>query len=200
MSTTTLHTCPASLFVPHGAPTFALRPGAAGAALVAKAASLALPRAFVVYQAEPMAGTATMDEEMSRLGEIDLERTALVSDGRPLKEWQDPTAAEVTGLSPNRVEVRASLEAPGLLVLSEIWYPGWQARDNGQATPIVRADAILRGVYLEAGAHTVEFVYRPWTVQAGLIVSGATALALAGYAAMRLLRRKWQGATAWKVR
>ena len=162
--------------------------------------SLALPRAFVVYQAEPTAGTATMDEEMSRLGEIDPERTALVSDGRPLNGSQGPTMAEVTDLSPNRVKVRASLEAPGLLVLSEIWYPGWQAWDNGQAAPIVRTDAILRGVYLEPGAHTVEFVYRPWTVQAGLIVSGATALALAGYAAMRLLRRKWQGATAWKAR
>ena len=39
------------LFVPHGAPTFALRPGAAGAALVAKAASLALPRAIVIVSA-----------------------------------------------------------------------------------------------------------------------------------------------------
>jgi 4,5-DOPA dioxygenase extradiol len=39
------------LFVPHGAPTFALRPGAAGAALVAKAATLALPRAIVIVSA-----------------------------------------------------------------------------------------------------------------------------------------------------
>ena len=40
-----------SFFVPHGAPTFALRPGAAGAALVAKAATLALPRAIVIVSA-----------------------------------------------------------------------------------------------------------------------------------------------------
>ena len=33
-----------ALFVPHGAPTFALRPGAAGAALVRQAQSLPLPR------------------------------------------------------------------------------------------------------------------------------------------------------------
>ncbi|WP_434516751.1 class III extradiol ring-cleavage dioxygenase [Dechloromonas sp. ARDL1] len=40
-----------ALFVPHGAPTFALRPGAAGAALVAKAATLPLPRAIIMVSA-----------------------------------------------------------------------------------------------------------------------------------------------------
>jgi 4,5-DOPA dioxygenase extradiol len=40
-----------TLFVPHGAPTFALRPGAAGAALTAMAASLPLPRAIVIVSA-----------------------------------------------------------------------------------------------------------------------------------------------------
>ena len=37
-----------ALFVPHGAPTFALRPGAAGAALTAAALDLAQPRAIVI--------------------------------------------------------------------------------------------------------------------------------------------------------
>lgn len=40
-----------TLFVPHGAPTFALRPGAAGAALSAMAKSLALPRAIIIVSA-----------------------------------------------------------------------------------------------------------------------------------------------------
>ena len=40
-----------ALFVPHGAPTFALRPGAAGAALVELAASLPLPRAIIIISA-----------------------------------------------------------------------------------------------------------------------------------------------------
>ena len=40
-----------ALFIPHGAPTFALRPGAAGAALVRQAQSLPLPRAIVIVSA-----------------------------------------------------------------------------------------------------------------------------------------------------
>ena len=52
-----------TLFVPHGAPTFALRPGAAGAALRQLAASLPTPRAIVVISphwdtATPIVGTA----------------------------------------------------------------------------------------------------------------------------------------------
>ena len=40
-----------ALFVPHGAPTFALRPGAAGAAIVATARALPLPRVIVIISA-----------------------------------------------------------------------------------------------------------------------------------------------------
>ena len=62
MPTTRLARQPA-LFVPHGAPTFALRPGAAGAALAGKAAQLERPRAIVVVSAHwdtgvPTVGTA----------------------------------------------------------------------------------------------------------------------------------------------
>jgi len=42
---------PSALFVPHGAPTFALNPGAAGAALSTLAATLPLPRAIVIVSA-----------------------------------------------------------------------------------------------------------------------------------------------------
>lgn len=54
---------PPALFVPHGAPTFALRPGAAGAALARRAAHLPRPRALVVVSAHwdtplPTVGTA----------------------------------------------------------------------------------------------------------------------------------------------
>lgn len=53
-----------SLFVPHGAPTFALQPGAAGAALTAIAARMARPRAVIIVSAHwdtavPTVGAAT---------------------------------------------------------------------------------------------------------------------------------------------
>ena len=49
-----------SLFVPHGAPTFALAPGAAGAALKAQAGALPRPRAVVIVSAHWLTGTAVV--------------------------------------------------------------------------------------------------------------------------------------------
>jgi len=58
-----------SLFVPHGAPTFVLRPGAAGAALAQAAAALSRPRAVVVLSAhwhttQPTVGFAPRPETL----------------------------------------------------------------------------------------------------------------------------------------
>lgn len=49
-----------ALFVPHGAPTFALRPGAAGAALKALASTLAQPRAIIIVSAHWDTAQATV--------------------------------------------------------------------------------------------------------------------------------------------
>jgi 4,5-DOPA dioxygenase extradiol len=62
-----------ALFVPHGAPTFALRPGAAGAALAGIAGRLARPRAIVVVSAHwetsvPTVGLATRLETIHDFG------------------------------------------------------------------------------------------------------------------------------------
>ncbi len=61
--------------------------------------------------------------------------------------------------SPNRVRLRAS--GPGLLVLSEIAYPGWRVRVDGAPAALLLPAGLLRGVLLPAGEHTVEFSYTP---------------------------------------
>ncbi|MGI9141763.1 MAG: DODA-type extradiol aromatic ring-opening family dioxygenase, partial [Fluviibacter sp.] len=62
-----------TLFVPHGAPTFALRPGAAGAALVTLAQQLERPKAIIVVSphwetTEPTVGSATDLETLYDFG------------------------------------------------------------------------------------------------------------------------------------
>jgi uncharacterized membrane protein YfhO len=50
---------------------------------------------------------------------------------------------------------------PKLLVVSQNWYPGWKARINGQLRPVERVNGTLIGVWVDAGASQVEFVYWP---------------------------------------
>jgi uncharacterized membrane protein YfhO len=88
---------------------------------------------------------------------------------------------------PNRVTIRAALDAPGYLVLADTWYPGWRAAVDGEPVEILRANYAFRAVRLEAGEHTVEMVYRPTSV----LVGGALSLvALAVIFVGLLLARK----------
>lgn len=62
-------------------------------------------------------------------------------------------------------------------MLSDTWYPGWQATVDGEPADILRANYAFRAVRLDAGEHTVEMIYRPTLVLVGGAVS-LVALAL----------------------
>ncbi len=70
-----------------------------------------------------------------------------------------PLPEEAVHWTPNRVTVE--VEGPGLLVLSEVAYPGWQARLDSAPVPLLTPAGILRAVTLPPGKHTAVFFYRP---------------------------------------
>lgn len=84
--------------------------------------------------------------------------------------------AEITQYSPNAVGVTAA--GPGILVLSEIAYPGWKVFVDGDRKEMVRPYALLRGVEIGPGNHQIRFTFRPASVAWGLAVSLATAAAM----------------------
>ena len=86
-------------------------------------------------------------------------------------------------ISPNRISLTA--EGPGLLVLSEIDYPGWVVRVDNTRANIRSAAGILRAVELPAGNHAVTFTYQPASMLIGLALAttawlGMLILALRG--------------------
>jgi uncharacterized membrane protein YfhO len=123
-------------------------------------------------------------------------------DGRRLAmvETETPPALPVpageddvtlTTWSPNRLALACTTATPRLLVLSEMFYPGWRAAVDGTPTEIYRTNYLFRGVVVPAGRHAVTFEYRPRSVPLGAAVSGAAVLAaLAVLAAGRRRRQK----------
>ena len=106
-------------------------------------------------------------------------------------------SAELVRYEPERIELAVTSRAPGLVVLSDVHYPGWRARVDGRRVPIARVDYLLRGMAVPAGRHTVELRYEPASWRIGWIVSLLTALALAGAWALSAVRRRRQaGGTA----
>ena len=68
------------------------------------------------------------------------------------------------------IEVEVNLSAPGIIVLSEIDYPGWTASANGNTIENLRAFGLLRAVSLPKGTWTIVWKYSPISIYIGLIV------------------------------
>lgn len=134
------------------------------------------PRAWVVHRVETLPGA----DILARLADPAFDRwqVALLEGPPdfPLGAGEG-SAAVVTRFEPNRLTVEVDAAADGLLVLSEIDYPGWRAAVDGRPAPVLRADYVLRAVPVPAGRSTVELAFRPVSFTVGAAVSG---LALAG--------------------
>jgi hypothetical protein len=72
---------------------------------------------------------------------------------------------------PERVSADITTETAGLLVLADLDYPGWSARLDDRPASLLRADGFFRAVAVPAGAHRVEFRYRPLSFLVGSAVS-----------------------------
>lgn len=84
--------------------------------------------------------------------------------------------AKIAYYSPNQIKINTRMEGNGFLVLSEIWYPGWKAFDNGKELEVYRANYLLRAVYLNKGDHSVDFIYDPLSFKIGLWITIITSL------------------------
>ena len=136
------------------------------------------PRAFVVGAAV----YAATEAEVLRLltaPDFDTERQAVVEEAglRLPADAGSSTNVQVVDRGNTELILHASLARPGLLVVSEGYYPGWQAEVDGVATPIVRTNGMMRGVVVPAGEHQIVFRFRSRAIAAGFLVSGLAIVA-----------------------
>ncbi|MDR2859800.1 MAG: hypothetical protein LBV64_05380, partial [Mediterranea sp.] len=86
---------------------------------------------------------------------------------------------------PNRLVYETSSATDGIVVFSEIYYPGWEATIDGASVDIARSDYILRAMLVPAGNHTVEMWFKPKSIQVtDTIAYGGLGLLLAGMLAL----------------
>jgi len=153
--------------------------------------SLVLPRAFLVRRTS----TVRDWQEAQRLlrDGFDPGQAASVVGGKTLDGPPGWRAASVTSFSPNRIVVSAVAEGPSLLVLSEVWYPGWQVRVDDIVQPYFLVDGVIRGVYLDSGAHRVEWRYQPPSLRWGAAFTLAGLAGLGGIGLVKAVGRDAAG-------
>jgi hypothetical protein len=150
-----------------------------------------LPRAWIV----PRAQTAYEGDQLKTIrGELpnalsfDPRTTALVDHETaarlPRELFGDAAGstpsseARIISRQPNRLIIETETSQPSLLVLSEVFYPGWRAQLDGRNEEIWRVNYDLRAVAVAAGKHRIELVYAPTSIKIGAVVSLTTALCL----------------------
>ncbi|MGB3307687.1 MAG: YfhO family protein [Thermomicrobiales bacterium] len=142
----------------------------------------AYTRAWIVHDVRPEGDGAGLAQLAS--GKVDGRQVAFVKGPIPPVEpvsperQQDDESATVTSFAPEKITIQARADAPGLLVVSEIYDKGWKAYVDGKRVDLLQTNGALRGVPLPAGEHTVELRYEPVELRAGMAVSGVAGVAM----------------------
>jgi hypothetical protein len=148
----------------------------------------ACPRAWLVAEAEAVDGEAALRRIRGGGNAFDPRRTALLEDAPgelpqlPGGELAPGSDARVVAYEPSRLIVETNAPTPTVLVVSEMFYPGWEASVDGRAERIHLADFLLRAVPVPAGTHRIEMRYHATQARNGLIISAATLVLLASLA------------------
>ena len=169
----------------------------------------AFPRAWVVHRAYvvPPVGGLGVNARLKLMTEIlyqgdefwripgvpvrDPRAVAWVETDRPKevdrflsRAGPDPSeAVTVLREEPQQVELTAVLRSAGLVVVSDMFYPGWNLTVDGQPAEILRTNRAMRGVALPAGTHRLVFRYEPRSVRLGIALSVVGLAALGGLVA-----------------
>jgi len=105
------------------------------------------------------------DAELAGLKELDTKHVA-VADKKfePVlgKATEDSTATVVlANYEANELQYDVESREGGVLVFSEIYYPGWTCTVDGQAVEIGRVNYVLRAVRIDGGKHHVVLTFKP---------------------------------------
>jgi hypothetical protein len=154
----------------------------------------ALPRTFLVGGQQVVAGGDAALAAVTAPG-FDARRVAVTErqvPGLPVgsSSSSQPGTARLASYGNERAEVAVRARTSSLLVLTDVYFPGWKATVDGRSADIERVDYLLRGVRVPPGAHTVEFSYEPASWRIGWIISLLAILATAGVGLVGLRRRR----------
>jgi len=147
----------------------------------------ALPRAWIVHSWQ----NAPYEEVLHILANnaLDFRKIALVEGLESHIQDINPSddAVTIDHYSQSRITLTTKSHLPGMLILSEVYYPDWRAYLDGKPVNIYCAYGLLRAVTIPAGEHKIEFRYESKSLEYGLIISISFYLLVASLLLSKLL-------------
>lgn len=129
------------------------------------------PPAFLIYETQP---TVSDEYPLDRLAGSSPSDPLLVVGGHEITGGSDGSSSVNTRwLTSNLFELEITSSAPGFVVASVPYMPGWKAFDQvGNELPIYRAQMALMGSYVPAGKTNLQYEYSPDSYVLGKWVRG----------------------------
>ncbi len=139
------------------------------------------------------------NEEILTVGRIDLRHDA-VADAKfkeqlgEAVEQDTASIVSITAYEPNQLKYDVNSGKGGVIVFSEIYYPGWTATVDGEPVELGRVNYILRAINVKPGKHEVVLSFFPKSVDTtesiAYIAYGILILVILGALYMEYRRRR----------
>jgi len=150
----------------------------------------AYPHARMLYDAR----VGSHDEVLTMLksGDIDFGKTVLLESAPGITlDGSGSGSAKITRYDASVIDVSVKTDKPGILLMSEVWYPAWHPYIDGKEAPLLIANSSLRAVAVPAGDHEISFRFESSAFSTGTWVTLVTLLgSLVGVVLLGLRRRR----------
>ena len=109
------------------------------------------------------------NQELDMMGKIDLRHEA-VADAKFKAQLGEAVAQDtlsvvrIKSYEPNQVSYEVESDKGGVIVFSEIYYPGWTATVDGVEQELGRVDYVLRALQVKPGKHEIVLSFFPKTI------------------------------------
>jgi hypothetical protein len=132
----------------------------------------AMPRAYLAHRLHAIAFDEVIQTgevpEFERRNEALLDPADIAALGPSFEETTTPAeipsdSVRILAYSRNTIRIEVVTARPGVLVLHDLYYPGWIATVNGRERRVLRANLLFRGVEVAAGRHLVAFSFAPFS-------------------------------------
>ncbi|MEO8287262.1 MAG: YfhO family protein [Chloroflexota bacterium] len=152
----------------------------------------AIPRLYLVHDARIIPEGFNTVEAVRRFN-VDPKHSVILESGTAVESTlpgtaenpQTPSGSPPSGesvvasrYSAQEVVIDVNATAPGWVVLTDAWYPGWEATIDGRSVPLEIAYHAYRAVRVDAGAHTITMQFRPVSWTWGSLISLLSLLAV----------------------
>jgi uncharacterized membrane protein YfhO len=132
-----------------------------------------LPRAKMFYSARSLENDSSLTTYMNNK-DFNYKRELLLSE-KTSSSYTDTSeiknSVQIKKYTNNKIELEVNTDKPGLLWLSEIWYPAWKANIDGKVTKVYKADFSFRAVEVPSGKHRISMYFDSDAFKYGMIIS-----------------------------